>query len=331
MEFIRPSYNLSLIGFNYSDVDLLNKVLEQLDIELIDDSSQLFDFNSFTFEIIKSKSLREALIKAYQKEDAEIEQNLINNMGFDCASYHFRWSLFLLLIMSGNNYASEIKLFLDTDEAYLHYSIDIFAVFFMAYRKNYFSVNRIYNLIMDVNNIERTGWLNAEIPTNHKESISEHMFSMYHLTRMYLKDKSHLEGYNKETILRLSMIHDVVESIIGDIAYPTKNDNDEKEEENEGKALFIAYLYLTGDDSYYNDWCEWCDNSTINSLIAHDMDILQFNYRFMRYVKEYPNHFSDEEIKRWMRRSPKTMLGQELFKTIILDNELFKDLINKIE
>ena len=330
MELFRPNQNLLTLGFNLEDINYLNQILDLMNIKLIDDDNNVFDFNYLVIKMLKDEVFLNKFLKLYQELIPDLELYLLTGIGFDVASYHFKWYLFLLLLLHQDQYSSEIKVYLVSDEAYHKTYYSIFDIYFLMRRKHYDSLNNIFNLISKSNELERTGWLNANIPTNHKESIAEHMFNMYHLAKIYLKDDYEISEYDKKKILDMIMVHDLAENIIGDIAHPKKTIMDEIREDVEGKALFLGILINNHDSSYFDLWCEWSENKTINAMIAHDIDVLQFNYQFMTYASLYPNHFSDDEIRLWMRRHPKTLIGEELYQELIINNPKFKEKVGAL-
>lgn len=117
-------------------------------------------------------------------------------------------------------------------------------------------------------NIERYN----NTPRIYKESVAEHsyfvsFYAMY-LSRYY-KDK-----INVQRVLEMCLVHDIEESISGDVPQNTKNSfpklNDALEEMNKTIADKIL-----GDDKYFlNLWEEYRDHKTLESKIVYISDKL---------------------------------------------------------
>ena len=324
IEIVKPNKSLQFIGFDSLDIDRLSKVLEKMNINLIDDELRTLDLNDLSFLIVSNKEFRDNFISSFKELYPNLKDELINTLDLSLKDYHSKWNLFLLCLMFDDQSLDQLLLI---QQDYPLYVVSVIDSFLEMKRRGYKGKNDIYNIIQKCNAIERTGWLNAEVPTEHKESIAEHMFNMYHLGSIYLTNN---DGYNKERVLKLIMVHDLAETIIGDIAHPYKTANDDKKEDLAAKALFCSLMYYSEDSSYYEYWCEWEERITIESLIAHDLDSLQFNYQFMTYACKYPDCFSDDDVELWMRRRPKTELGLKLFNELIMENPLFKKRVGSV-
>lgn len=326
MEFVRPTDKLIHLGFDRQEIDDLKQVLEMLNVKLIDDEYSLFDFGLFIDYICSNKDVRKRFIDSYKKVCPFYESTLPDRMDLKFATIKDKYFLFLFCLLSPSLDSMSLLSFEDMIPKKFY---SIFDCYFEMIRKHYDDINACYNVLYKVNNIERSGWINAKIPSMHKESISEHMYSMYLLADLYLPCNLE-DGYDKERIKKLIMIHDLGEAVIGDIPHPKKTADDDLKEDFAAKTLFFAVRYHSDDSSLYDLWNEWMAGKTINSRIAHDIDVLQFNYQFMSYAVTYPETFNDDAIRLWMRRRPITELGIKLYQQLILDNDKFKERIDAL-
>ena len=73
--------------------------------------------------------------------------------------------------------------------------------------------------------LKRTGWIETGIPD--PESVSDHTYRVT-LLAMILSD---LKNLDTEKVLKMSMIHDLPESIIGDLTPDQKKENHQSTED----------------------------------------------------------------------------------------------------
>lgn len=340
MRLIKPNENLKFFGFSELDILNLDKIVcsknltEFIELETIDD--QLFDLGSFIHLAISNKKFRELLLKTCYEELNDFPSYIFNNMTLIPDSLSFKLNLFLLLIdsLKKNNSIDPMYLqFLEMDKRGYRKVNTLIDSFFEMCRRGWFDKINVFNLFAESNTLERTGWTGTNVPTPHKESIAEHMYVMYTMANLYLPSCYYEVGYDKNKILNMIMIHDLAETVTGDIPHPNKTSDDDLNEDLIAKALWCNLLYNESPASIdiYEAWNDWSLNLSINAKIAHDFDAIQLNYQFFTYACKYPETYSDENILRWTRRQPITEIGKKIYKEVILNNPKFKSRISVIK
>lgn len=92
-----------------------------------------------------------------------------------------------------------------------------------------------------MSDIPRTGWKDRGIPS--PESLAEHMYSTWLMAFLMLPDTySGAPDYNKQSIMKLLLIHDMGERTTGDIPRPQKNLDREKYDRIEDYAMSSLLL-----------------------------------------------------------------------------------------
>ena len=340
MRVLMPSPELKIFGFRECDINNLQKILSSellkdfIELETIE--GQLFDLGSFISFVISNSEFRKVFLKACYMQLDGFPNCILNNMPLLPNEFSFKLNLFLLLIdsLDKNNNINPLYLqFLEMDKRAYHKTNTLVDAFFEMCRLNLFSLVSVLNLFAESNLLERSGWVETFVPTNHKESIAEHMYVMYTMANIYLPNKLDEQGYDKQQILTMIMIHDLAEILTGDIPHPNKTDENELKEDLIAKALWCNLLYNESPVAkiVYDAWISWSLDIDINAHIAHDFDAIQLNYQFFTYACTYPDTYSDENILRWTRRRPKTEIGKKIYKQIILDNPKFEKRINIIK
>ncbi|EDO19439.1 hypothetical protein Kpol_1002p87 [Vanderwaltozyma polyspora DSM 70294] len=132
---------------------------------------------------------------------------------------------------------------------------------------------------------KRTGWLDFGI--NECESISDHMYRMG-ITSMMIKDPK----VNKDACVRIALVHDLAESLVGDI---TPNDPVGKDEKHRRELDTINYLCDTFIAKYneeaarqvLDDWLAYENVSTLEARYVKDIDKFEMLVQCFEYEKKY--------------------------------------------
>ena len=216
--------------------------------------------------------------------------------------------------------------------SYLKWMHDVFSK-----QKSVHYPSDVMNTLVEVSYVERTGWKKYEKLTRF-ESIAEHMFGcvvigMFYLPNEYDKDTS----YCKDSIIKMLLIHDLAETITGDIPRPVKEQNREYYKQLETEAmqnilLSGSYPSAVGMDEYLQLWKIWLGRNDINSQIAKDIDNIQTIYKFCDYYTKNPTLFTQEDVKYWLADMNiiVTDIGKGIVEKIILNNPKFDDVVHLI-
>lgn len=336
--YYTPEENLMLLGLTKDDLESIKKALgclhEKNKIELVSLPVKQFDLAHLVIDLLTDEDFRLLFLDIYDKRvtaNALMEAN-------GKITLSLKWNVFLeslmeleqgSILLTTRNCIEQIK------TAKLYYVTLIDAFFEMLVENNYTkpSIEYAYDLLSKSATLERTGWKLSKLPTPHLESTAEHMFNMYHMAMLYLPNKLEDVSYQKERVLKMVMLHDLGENLTGDIPHPKKNAQDEIIEDLKAQSIFAALMYegFESGKEYYELWLEWTLNNTLTAMLAHDLDVIQLNYQFLTYCKNYPNTFTEYDITRWTRRRPKTELGKKIYDEVIFHNPLFSSLIKFIE
>jgi len=87
-------------------------------------------------------------------------------------------------------------------------------------------IENFFQKVLELKNVPRQGW-KEKLGVNNPESVADHSYSTAVMS-MILSD---LQGLNSEKIIKMALLHDLAESIIGDITpdHITKNEKNSKE------------------------------------------------------------------------------------------------------
>ena len=130
---------------------------------------------------------------------------------------------------------------------------------------------------------------------------------------------SDLENYDSEKILKMTLLHDLAESKIGDYT-PNQLDKQKKAElENNAFYEIVEELPDTIKSQYLKIWQEYQENISPESKIIHQIDRLEMALQAKTYEKEgYPK----EKLVTFFESARKDITDpklKELFTNIIED------------
>ena len=136
------------------------------------------------------------------------------------------------------------------------------------------------NNSINLKNISRQGWID-KLSIKNPESVADHSYSMA-IMAMIISD---LENYDSEKILKMTLLHDLAESKIGDITPEQMTQENKFKIENEAFDEIIRQLPKTIKSQYLEIWKEYQNNSSKESLFVHQIDRLEMALQAKIYQK----------------------------------------------
>ncbi|CAN8291477.1 unnamed protein product [Cochlearia groenlandica] len=130
---------------------------------------------------------------------------------------------------------------------------------------------------------KRKGWINQGI--NGPESIADHMYRMAIMALI----AGDLEGVNRERCIKMAIVHDIAEAIVGDI---TPSDGVPKAEKNrrETAALKEMCKVLGGGvraEEITELWLEYENNASLEANLVKDFDKVEMILQALEYESEH--------------------------------------------
>ncbi|MBS3926221.1 MAG: HD domain-containing protein [Nitrosarchaeum sp.] len=170
-----------------------------------------------------------------------------------------------------------------------------------------------FNTSVKLKKIPRQGWIDTLLIDN-PESVADHTFSMAIIGMIF----SDLEGYNTEKILKIILLHDIAETIIGDITPEKMTIQRKTALENTAMKKILGDLPKRLQNQYDKLWVEYQLNNSKEAQLVHQIDKLEMALQAKVYSNEgHSNDLLDSffntaknEIK-----DPKLI---EIFKKIVM-------------
>jgi len=132
--------------------------------------------------------------------------------------------------------------------------------------------------------LKRTGWVMRKVPN--PESVADHSFRTT-IMALLLADKFKLD---KNKCIQMALIHDLAESIAGDIT-PHDKINDEEKHELEKKAMESLFKNVN-ENNILDLWTEYEDRKTPESKFVYELDKMEM----LLQAFEYEHKYEDENI-----------------------------------
>ena len=164
----------------------------------------------------------------------------------------------------------------------------------------------------NLKSISRQGWID-KLSIKNPESVADHSYSMA-IMAMIISD---LENYDSEKILKMTLLHDLAESKIGDITPEQMTSENKMKIENDAFNEIIDQLPETVKSQYLEIWKEYQNNNSKESLFVHQIDKLEMALQAKIYQKDGKNIGDIEPFLESAKTSITDKKLKEIFTKII--------------
>ena len=171
-------------------------------------------------------------------------------------------------------------------------------------------------LFSELADIPRTGWVQRGI--ENPESVAAHIYGCWLLGVFLLPEAYPADGYDKQRILNMLLLHDLPEAVTGDIPRPQKKQDPAYYDRLEAEAAQNSLLSGACAPAQRALWLEWCEQKTCNALAAKDIDDLQAIFTMTRLRMRQPECITDTDAAQWLDGLTKlrTDVGRMLAKAL---------------
>lgn len=138
-----------------------------------------------------------------------------------------------------------------------------------------------FNAVLELKKVERAGW-SAKVGIKNPESVADHTFSMCAIG-MALSD---IRRLHTEKVLKMIILHDLAESMVGDYMPGQIEIRKKLEQERKAMRKILSCLPDTVRSDYEKAWNEYLENDTDESRLVHRIDKLEMALQADRYRKD---------------------------------------------
>lgn len=143
------------------------------------------------------------------------------------------------------------------------------------------------NAALDLKEIYRSGWIKAGVKEG--ETVAEHSYSAS-IIAMALSD---MEGLDTERVVKMSLLHDIAEGIVGDITPDQMPRNEKKKHTQKAMDDILERLPKKIHSQYKDIWNEYVEAKTPESVLVHDADKIDMFMESKRYKDANPDVLND--------------------------------------
>jgi len=126
--------------------------------------------------------------------------------------------------------------------------------------------------------IERTGWV--EVGVYQPESVADHTFRTAFLCMLY----ADMEALDPLKLLRMALIHDLPEAVIGDLTPPQKTAETEEKEET-AISQILSLLPKKQRENYLAVWKEYQEGKTREAKAVRQLEKIEMALQAKEYEK----------------------------------------------
>ena len=131
-----------------------------------------------------------------------------------------------------------------------------------------------FQKVLDLKNIPRQGWKD-KLQIDNVESVAEHTYSTTIMSMIY----SDLHELDTEKIIKMALLHDLAESITGDLTPDKISKKSKYEKENLAMKQILSNIPNKISESYYKIWDEYQRVSSEEAKLVHEIDKLEMFFR----------------------------------------------------
>ena len=138
-----------------------------------------------------------------------------------------------------------------------------------------------FESVVRLKSVKRAGWV-LKAGISNPESVSDHTYSMCAIG-MILSD---MLGLDTERVMKMIIIHDLAESIIGDYMPNEITREKKRSEERKAMSCILYQVPSVARSSYEMIWQEYQANKTRAAKFVHKLDKLEMAIQSIRYINQ---------------------------------------------
>ena len=142
-------------------------------------------------------------------------------------------------------------------------------------------IEEFFKITTNLKKIPRKGWT-TKLGISSPESVADHTFSMSTIA-MVLADLQKLDTHK---VLKMCLIHDIAESITGDLTPEDISKSEKIELENKTINKILSNLPEDLAKNYLAIWNEYNEKTTDEAKLVHEVDKLEMVIQGLSYANE---------------------------------------------
>tara|TARA_Y100001949_G_scaffold144036_1_gene126824 strand:+ start:339 stop:866 length:528 start_codon:yes stop_codon:yes gene_type:complete len=161
-----------------------------------------------------------------------------------------------------------------------------------------------FQRVLELKNIPRQGWKN-KLNIENVESVADHSYSTA-IMSMVLSD---LQGLDTEKIIKMALLHDLAESIVGDITPDEVISKKKIGMEDTAMKQILESIPNNVSQRYTTLWNDYQKNSSKEANLLHEIDRLEMAFQAKFYLNK---GFSKEELRSFFKTANNEIRNKQL-------------------
>jgi Predicted hydrolases of HD superfamily len=151
--------------------------------------------------------------------------------------------------------------------------------------EKYKGIEDFYNLYIKLEETIRAGWIIRNIPTERLKDVSNHTLQVVMLANVFCRELK--LDYDLLRLMEMCFIHDVGESIIGDVSELDKDYEEKKSGERQAVIEVLDSLSSELSVYYFSLWEEYEEKITPLGRFCYEVDKIAAVMRAKKYAEEF--------------------------------------------
>ena len=165
-----------------------------------------------------------------------------------------------------------------------------------------------FNIVSELKKIPRKGW-KEKLGLENPESVADHSY----LTAIMAMVISDWKGLDTLKILKMSLLHDLAESITGDLTPEEISKKSKQELENQTMNDIFSNLPPNVANEYSKIWNEYQEGKSHESNLVHEADRLEMALQARKYRLE---GLPDDKLETFFSSAKKDIKDNDMLKIL---------------
>lgn len=171
------------------------------------------------------------------------------------------------------------------------------------------SMHPFFDATLKLKKVRRAGWV-AKVGVTNAESVAYHTFSMCAISMLI----SDTVGADTEKTMRMVILHDLAESITGDIMPGDANSNYKIKKEVKAMKKILSKLPANLRSKYHAIWEEYLQGVTTEARLVHRIDKLEMALQAESYLKD---GYEPVKLEQFFESAEATITTENDFVTLV--------------
>lgn len=177
-------------------------------------------------------------------------------------------------------------------------------------------IEDFFKIAANLKIIPRQGWID-KVGISSPESVADHVFSTSIMAMIF----GDLLKIDTQKLIKMSLLHDLAESVTGDITPEQMSKNEKIILENKTMKKILFNLPNNLQNNYLQLWNEFVENDSLEAKMLHEIDKLEMALQATIYSKI----FNDKSFNIFLETANSLIQNSELkkiFNSLIENNKI---------